>query len=1272
MIYKINYCILLFGLILLNQVAFGQRGYIQEEKIKTSGVTNAIQVITLPDSQKIITRDYTDGLGRIIQKIVVKGSPLKKDIVTSNVYDNFGEKRITYLPYVASTSDGSYHPNAVSAEQPGFYQNGSSLISQDAAPYAQQVFENSPLRRILQSGSVGAGFQPGGHAKSYSARTNTLEDYIINWGEDASNQGYYQAGTLSVAEVNDEDGGKVLSFTDMDGKVVVKRELANQTVNGVFQPFFDTYYIYSNAGALIYIVSPKAIALMKQRGNWSLSQTDIVNMVFHFRYDQLGRIMEKYIPSSGLFYIVYDPLNRPVLLQDANLRAGNRWNYIKYDGKGHAISQGIYTDDNPNHIGLVNMQSYVNTLNYDIYYEGRNADASTGYYSNDVFPNTSTEPLAFSYYDDYDLNQDSNRDYSYINQGLNGEAIPTDLTRGLPTMVRKRSIGAGLADIWLIDVLFYDKEGRAVQKQSNNQLNYTAGIITDVSTSVYNFNGIVTSTKVIKLAGVASTTVETGYNYDHMYRLRSIKQGYNNAIPITLASYRYNELGQMIQKDLKPGGSNVDAELTLDGDDAINSGGVLNVKASSRITLKDGFYAANGSVFTAGIGFSSLQTLDYRYNIRGQLLSINNSQLTNDNGLTNNDNNDVFGMQFLYNQSDVNLGNTSYFSGKLSAIKWMSKDGNNINGQERSYSYSYDVLNRLTGSSYAEKRSATTNFDHNIGGFNEGGISYDENGNILTLQRNSSTPGTNAHVVMDNLLYTYSSSNPNQLLGIKDSGQSTAGFRIYSGGNAEGVYTYDAVGNLLTDPYKGLELSYNTINKIDRVRVTSGTGQYIQYTYGADGILLRKQVFKSGSPTLITDYIDGFVYNNTKPGNIEDLAYFSMPEGRVRNDQGVLKLEYVIADHQGNARMSIEDNGSGLALVRQENSYYAFGMTLPNSPVGRLSDENKHLYNGGAEWQNDYGDLPDYQQTFYRNYDAALGRFIGVDPLAINYASVTGYQYGNNNPIMFNDPLGDKGRPLPFENRADIDQGMGGGGGGGPLGNGRNFMEKWMAKLEAGRNQGPWSDFLGQNLPSDEQVKAKIAQSGTTINRSLYNTVLSGSTTLDFSKSGYIQVNTVYYENSLSVYGVDANLIRTGGGEGTMSRLWNSTIARVIVPDNVTVSGSFLAVLGIGMGGSYNLTLLTRGKDVGFHLNHTVSLKVGLEVGASWNVSNGWYIRDPRDATYDSLLGTGADVSGQFGVGLQGWASYSKEGIQWIGIAGGKGPGIGGSVGISNTKDGIW
>ena len=75
-------------------------------------------------------------------------------------------------------------------------------------------------------------------------------------------------------------------------------------------------------------------------------------------------------------------------------------------------------------------------------------------------------------------------------------------------------------------------------------------------------------------------------------------------------------------------------------------------------------------------------------------------------------------------------------------------------------------------------------------------------------------------------------------------------------------------------------------------------------------------------------------------------------------------------------------------------------MALPTQP-------NKQLYNGGSEWQNDYQDQPDWQQTFYRNYDQTIGRFLAVDPMAEATGDMSVYQYGNNNPVMNNDPLGD-------------------------------------------------------------------------------------------------------------------------------------------------------------------------------------------------------------------------------------------------------------------------
>ncbi|XHR97707.1 RHS repeat-associated core domain-containing protein [Mucilaginibacter sp. UC70_90] len=87
---------------------------------------------------------------------------------------------------------------------------------------------------------------------------------------------------------------------------------------------------------------------------------------------------------------------------------------------------------------------------------------------------------------------------------------------------------------------------------------------------------------------------------------------------------------------------------------------------------------------------------------------------------------------------------------------------------------------------------------------------------------------------------------------------------------------------------------------------------------------------------------------------------------------------------------------------------------MPGSPVATPTTPNKQLYNGGSEWQNDYGSAPDYYQTLNRNYDAALGRFIAVDPMAEATGSMSVYEYANNNPVMMNDPDGNYAQSLYY------------------------------------------------------------------------------------------------------------------------------------------------------------------------------------------------------------------------------------------------------------------
>jgi len=360
-------------------------------------------------------------------------------------------------------------------------------------------------------------------------------------------------------------------------------------------------------------------------------------------------------------------------------------------------------------------------------------------------------------------------------------------------------------------------------------------------------------------------------------------------------------------------------------------------------------------------------------------------------------------MQFLYDLPDGGVFNTPYYSGRLSAVKWMTKDGNGNNSNERSYAYTYDNLDRLTASSYAERIGSTGGFGTNVSAYDESGITYDENGNIQTLNRNSVVSGSIAQV--DKLQYTYAASNPDSLINMADgltANYTNVGFRNLTGSTAN--YAYDLNGNLTTDPYKGLTLAYDVLNKTDKITVNTSTNRWIDYTYDGSGSVIRKRVYDNNMLQTTTDYIDGFVYTNST------LAYFPMPEGRVVNNAGTLTPEYIITDMQGNARISFNNTGTGgTAKVVQENSYSGFGLVLANSAVSGGS--NKNLYNGGSEWQNDYSNLPDYYQTFYRNYDAEIGRFISTDPEPESSESMTPYQYAGNDPVMMNDPMGNKQLP---------------------------------------------------------------------------------------------------------------------------------------------------------------------------------------------------------------------------------------------------------------------
>ena len=89
--------------------------------------------------------------------------------------------------------------------------------------------------------------------------------------------------------------------------------------------------------------------------------------------------------------------------------------------------------------------------------------------------------------------------------------------------------------------------------------------------------------------------------------------------------------------------------------------------------------------------------------------------------------------------------------------------------------------------------------------------------------------------------------------------------------------------------------------------------------------------------------------------------------------------------------------------VIQANEYYPYGLQTANSWTRENNTGNNFLYNGGTELNQ----TTQVYDLYYRNYDPVLGRFGQVDPMAGKYSSLSPYNYGNNNPVFYNDPLGD-------------------------------------------------------------------------------------------------------------------------------------------------------------------------------------------------------------------------------------------------------------------------
>ena len=118
-------------------------------------------------------------------------------------------------------------------------------------------------------------------------------------------------------------------------------------------------------------------------------------------------------------------------------------------------------------------------------------------------------------------------------------------------------------------------------------------------------------------------------------------------------------------------------------------------------------------------------------------------------------------------------------------------------------------------------------------------------------------------------------------------------------------------------------------------------------------------------------------------------------------------ITLVVNDHLDNLRVSFRDNDaapvSGVykpPVLVQANDYDPWGLDI-NSFQQNNHDNFKY---SGKEQYKEFG--LDWYDFGARMYDAPIGRWHAVDPLADISRRFSPYVYGNNNPLRFIDPSG--------------------------------------------------------------------------------------------------------------------------------------------------------------------------------------------------------------------------------------------------------------------------
>lgn len=803
-------------------------------------------------------------------------------------------------------------------------------------PYVRTIYQEDGTNRIKGSTLPGDYHHAGSgrYSETKALPLNVQDVQIIDDYLEVREKLFPGSVNLPLADncykvvSKDIEGKEIITYLDKGDKVLISVDPAAD---------IKSYNIYDVPGRLVCSVTPMGVEYIKDNPGYNFSFVEKSIFV----YDHRGFLVEERIPNTGTTRYMYRNDGLPRFSQNAEQSIDGRFSYIHYDKTGRPVETGEYLPCTG--CPVFNSAALVNILENTESNGGLSVNFGTRY---DVIKTVYDVPVA-------------------------GTSIGQAFLRGKPSYTER----VGETKSWFS----YDERGRTV-----SMARYYPGLGEKVINYEYATNGNISL--VAYQDGQEDAFYHT-YLYDADARLKSVY--------LSKTAPQTTEDGYL---DFSTLSKRAEYHYYLHGP-------LKRVEYFQSVQMPEfiHYVTVRGVEFPVTIpGYTKtevIQGIDYVYTAQGWLKSINSHEKNTDPGK---DENDLFGMSLHYYDNDyvkngagistvTFAGGNNYYNGLIKASCWFSDRPGFDSTVSNSYVYNYDNRYQLSQADFGTVSSGvyTQAIDDR---YQESDLSYDKNGNILSLKR----MGQNG-AVLHNLTYFYN--NINQLSVINPG-------PIYPIPSYISSYSYNSIGQVKTHShslgsgYITKQLNYNSHGLVKSI---SGGGTSIQIGYDEAGLRYKKE-----NPSYSTWYVRDAggatlaVYDNNNVGSSIELKEIPVyGSGRIgvyypESDYALFEL----TDHLGNVRVVLNEEGEREAY----SDYYPYGLVMSPSEVA--PDNYRYGYQGQfAEKDEETG-----WNTFeLRMYDPVIGRWLGPDPYRQFYSAYVGM---GNNPVSGVDPDGGKVNPI--------------------------------------------------------------------------------------------------------------------------------------------------------------------------------------------------------------------------------------------------------------------